>query len=69
METTLLKQQLTELGADFLVERLIKLSIRDDEIAQEIELVVLRTDSKKLAKKIKQAISSVKRSTRFIPWR
>lgn len=68
METTLLKQQLTELGADFLAARLIELSINNDEIAQEIELMILRTDSKKLAKTIKQAINGIKRSTRFIPW-
>lgn len=68
METTLLKKQLVTLGADVLAERLIELSMNNNDIAQEVELMILRTDSKKLAKKIKQTINGIKRSTRFIPW-
>jgi hypothetical protein len=68
MEKKLLKNNLKTLGADFLAERLIQLSMHDHALAQELEFIVLKNDPQELAKKITQQINSLKRSARFIPW-
>lgn len=68
MKPELLRKHLIELGADILAERLIEISFQNTTIKKELELLVLKHQPKELAKKIRQEINAIKRSTTFVPW-
>jgi|GEM_PF-4774313 len=68
MKNEKLKEYLMAQGVEYLADKIISISTYDRLLSKELEFIILKSDPKKLAKKLNQQINGIAKHKTFVTW-